>query len=82
MSAAWQGTSTEADTAPEGGDSIMNLRDLVLLIAQKSCVITPPLQPKGSVRARDGLIRFIYLTGVPLKSNHLEALASRETVFS
>ena len=40
MSAAWQGPSTEADTAPDGGDSIMNLRDLVLLIAQRSCIIT------------------------------------------
>ena len=40
MSAAWQGSSAEADTAPDGGDSIMNLRDLVLLIAQRSYVIT------------------------------------------
>lgn len=40
MSAAWQGPSAEADTAPDGGDSIMNLRDLVLLIAQRSYVIT------------------------------------------
>jgi len=40
MSAAWKGTSTEADTAPDGGDGIVNLQDLVLLIAQRSCVIT------------------------------------------
>jgi hypothetical protein len=40
MSAAWQGTSTEADTASDGGDSIVNLQDLVLLIAQRSYVIT------------------------------------------
>jgi hypothetical protein len=46
MSAAWQGPSTEADTAPDGGDSIMNLQDLVLLIAQRSCVITPRFSQK------------------------------------
>ncbi|MHC4374823.1 MAG: hypothetical protein ACYSQY_07830 [Planctomycetota bacterium] len=32
MSAAWQGPSAEADIAPDGGDGIVDLQDLVLLI--------------------------------------------------
>ena len=40
MSATRQEPSAEADTAPDGGDGIVNLQDLVLLIAQRSYVIT------------------------------------------
>ena len=40
MSAAWQGPSAEADIDPDGGDGIVDIQDLVLLIAQRSYVIT------------------------------------------
>ena len=40
MSAVWQGTSGEADIAPDGGDGLVNIQDLVLLIRQRSYVIT------------------------------------------
>ena len=40
MSATRQEPSTEADIAPDGGDGLVNIQDLVLLIRQRSYVIT------------------------------------------
>ena len=46
MSATRQEPSAEADTAPDGGDGIVDLQDLAFLIAQRSCVITPRFSQK------------------------------------